>query len=114
MVNIYDLCDTTLGTLELPNYYGMPAFEGEEPETYLTYEETNRPHKFADGKRKSRDYNITVNIISPLVNSELLERVIAAFETSGFIYAGGAKIGRDNEYPYKIQHYQEFIITLEE
>lgn len=114
MVNIYNLCNTVLDTLGLPYYYGMPAFEGEEPETYLTYEETNRPHKYADGKRKSRDYNITVNIISPLVSAELLERVISTFESGGFIYTGGAKIGTDSVYPYKVQHYQEFIITLEE
>lgn len=116
MVDIYTLCDTALGTLNLPFYYGMPTFDeaSPEPECYIVYEDTDQPEEWAGDTENATEYSITVNLFKPFVDSDFKKSVKDTMKASGFIYQGGGKIGIDSDYPFITQYYQEYKISLEE
>lgn len=114
-MGIYELTDSVLSQTKLPFYYGIPEFaEGEEPSEYLTYEETEAPENFGDGEEHCTTYHVTVNLIHPKTDLSILKKVKKLFKEAGFTFIDGAKIDVGKSYPFKIQHYQEYLITLQE
>jgi hypothetical protein len=117
-MTITDKIDGILNTIKIDNeivpfYYGMPEFDEEPPQNYIVYDVYEVPLYQGDGDYSKKKYNVTVNIFTAEFNMQLLYDVECAFKFGGFIYTGGGQIGSDKVYPYTLQHYKEFIITME-
>jgi hypothetical protein len=117
-VTINEKVDGILNTIKISNevvpyYYGMPEFDDNPPPNYIIYDAYEIPLYQGDGDYSKKKYNVTVNIFTAEFNMQLLYDVECAFKFGGFIYTGGGQIGSDKVYPYTLQHYKEFIITME-
>ena len=98
----------------MPYYYGMPEFDENEPQNYIVYDVYETPTLFACNEFKNKEYTVTVNIFTLHLNTALNNLVESKFLDAKFLYDGGGQIGNDKQYPYKLQHYKEFKIDLEE
>ena len=117
-MTINDKIDGVLNTVTIDNeivpcYYGMPEFDESPPLNYIVYDVYEIPLYQGDGKYPRKKYNATINIFTAEYNGSLLQTVESAFVNGGFVYTGGGQIGSDKVYPYTLQHYKEFIITME-
>lgn len=114
-MEITNKVDTALSETGLPFYYGMPDFgENEEPESFLTYEDTDQPELFTEGEETQMQYNITINIIIPKDKLGMVKKIKNTMKKHGFTYIGGGKLGENATFPYKIWRYMEFVINQEE
>lgn len=115
MVDIYTILDDILLNLNIPFYHGMPEFsQREEPCTYLVYDTSDSPEHFSEGYETEIQWNITINIFSPMADFPLMRKVSSAMKRNGFVYEGGGEIGNDKIFPYKKQYYQEYKISIME
>ena len=115
MVDINETVDALLLTLNIPSYYGMPEFGGDEPETYLVYDLYDSAEQYADDVLQSTANYVTVHIFSGAVHNALKKRIKQLFASAGFVYIGGGKLPQDDKiYPYKLHHYIEFQISVQE
>ena len=98
-------------------YWGyMPVFTEleEPPNIFIVFDIDDSPEFYSCNSYNKIAYNVTINIFNLFTDLAFNNLVKTEFEKAGFSYFSGAKIGEAKDFPYRVQHYKEFKIELEE
>lgn len=106
------LATVGIGGTAVPYWYSMPIFSGNSPENYIIYDLYDHPCYQGDGNIQRKTYNITVNIFGGDFE-EISRKLETSLIAEGFVYTGGGQIGSEENYPYTLHHYKEFITNME-
>lgn len=112
-MGVHEIVDGVLEGLNLPYFEGMPDFGDNEPESYYTYTADAVPALSADDMVLDEEYNVYINLFTPVLDTARIRDTTAAFEAADFIWQGNWTLPPDKIFPFKRQIAFEFKIALE-
>ena len=99
-------------TRSIPYYYGMPEFDRDVPDNYITYSTYEVPSCFGDGCYHKKLHTVTVDIFSNHIDPALYEEIEKAMVNAGFTYKIGRSMGEETAYPHICRWTQEYTIEI--